>query len=86
MTKLSPEDRYHLRKAQMDSDRKALEAQKVQQDLERLVLELDHKYGLLSEGKTIDPRTASVHGVTSGRESNGKETVETLDTVTVISS
>ncbi|MBI2855657.1 MAG: hypothetical protein HYX93_02285 [Chloroflexi bacterium] len=78
MIELSPEDRYQLLKAQMDSDRKALEARKAQQDVERLVLEMEHKYGLIAEGKTIDPRTASVQGGGAGRRSNGKEPAEAL--------
>ena len=29
-------------------------------DLERFALDLEHKYGLIAEGKTIDTRTATV--------------------------
>lgn len=78
MSDLSPEDRYQLRKAQMDADKKSLEAQKAQQDLERLVLEMEHRYGLLAEGRSIDPRTITVQGVSPVRRGNGKDTVEAL--------
>jgi hypothetical protein len=78
MSDLSPEDRYQLRKAQMDADKKSLEAQKAQQDLERLVLELEHRYGLLAEGRSIDPRTTTVQGMSPARRGNGKDTVEAL--------
>ena len=78
MSDFSPEDRYQLRKAQMDADKKSLEAQKAQQDLERLVLELEHRYGLLAEEKSIDPRTTTVQGTSPARRGNGKDTVEAL--------
>ena len=78
MIELSPEDRYQLLKAQMDADRKVLETRKAQQDMERLVLEMEHKYDLIAEGKTIDPRTASIQGAGPGRKANGKDTVEAL--------
>ena len=60
MSELNPEDRYQLRKLQMDVDKRGLDSQKAQQDLERFVLELEHKYGLIGETKTIDPRTATI--------------------------
>ena len=82
MPDLSPEDRYLLRKAQMDADKKVLEAQKVQQELDRLVLELQHKYGLLAAGQTIDPRTAAIEGVSAARKSNGKGPTQELETAT----
>ena len=78
MQDLSPEDFYQLRKSQMDADKRALEAQRAQQELERLVLELEHKYGLLAEGKSLDPRTAAIRGGPSARRGNGKESVEAL--------
>lgn len=83
MQDLIPEDVYQLRKSQMDADKKALEAQRAQQELERLVLELEHKYNLLAEGKSLDPRTAVVHGGTSPRRGNGKESVEALMGATI---
>jgi hypothetical protein len=73
MAELNPEDRYQLRKLQMDIDKKELEVRKAQQDLERLVLELENKYGLIGEEKTIDARTATVKGglpVRNGKSSN----------------
>ena len=78
MSDLGPEDRYRLRKAQMDADKKALEAQKAQQELERLVLELEHQYGLLADRKTLDPRTASILGTSPAHRSNGKESAGAL--------
>jgi len=84
MPDLNPDDRYQLRKAQMDADRKALEAQKAQQELERLVLELEHRYELMDDGKTIDPRTATILGGGSIRKSNGKGTLEELEAATVV--
>ncbi len=78
MTNLGHEDRYHLRKAQMDADKKALEAQKAQQELERLVLELEHKYGLMADGSTLDPRTAAILEMSPAHRSNGRESAEAL--------
>ena len=80
MSELHSEDSYQLRKVQMDADRKALEARKAQQELERLVLELEHKYDLIAEGRTIDPRTATIQGTPSIRKSNGKESLDALET------
>ena len=78
MTNFDHEDRYHLRKAQMDADKKALEAQKAQQELERLVLELEHKYGLIADGKTLDPRTAAILEISPAHRNNGRESAEAL--------
>ena len=83
MLELTPEDRYQLRKAQMDADKRALEAQKAQQELERLTLELEHRYGLLADGRTIDPRAATVQGSLPTRRSNGKESAEALVAVAI---
>ncbi|MEE8443168.1 MAG: hypothetical protein V3S37_05405 [Dehalococcoidia bacterium] len=79
MQDLNPEDRYQLRKAQMDAGKKALEAQKAQQELERLVLELEHKYDLMTTGQTVDPMTASISGSPAIRKSNGKEPILALE-------
>ena len=83
MWELESEDRYQIRKVQMDADRKGLEARKAQQDLERLVLELEHKYDLIADGRTIDPRTASIQGTPHTRKSNGKDSQEVLETAAV---
>jgi hypothetical protein len=64
----------------MDADRKGLEAKKAQQELERLVLDLEHRYGLIADGRTIDPRTATIQGTPNTRRSNGKESQEALET------
>ena len=79
MSELHSEDTYQLRKAQMDADRRGLEARKAQQELERLVLEMEHKYGLIADGRTIDARTATIQGTTQTRKSNGKESLDLLD-------
>ena len=88
MHELTPEDRYHLLKSQMDADKKMLESRKAQQDLERVLLDLEYKYGLISEGGTIDPRSGSV--ITENNNSarkNGKDTnVSIEDTVPLASS
>ena len=57
---ITPQDRYQILRARMDADRKEIEAQKSNQEMERVILEMEHKYGLIAENKTIDPRTASV--------------------------
>ena len=46
MEEISADDRYLLRKAQIDADKKALDSQRSQQELERTVLDLEHKYDL----------------------------------------
>ena len=78
MPELSPEDRYQLRKLRMDVDKKGLEVQKAQQDLDRLVLDLEHKYGLLGEENTIDPRTGTITGAVFSPARNGKGRTEPL--------
>ncbi len=78
MPELNPEDRYQLRKLQMDVDKRGLELQKAQQDLERSILELEHKYGLIGETKTIDPRAAIIKEPLSSRNGNGKGQTEGL--------
>ena len=78
MAEFNPEDRYQLRKLQMDVDKKGLEVQKVQQDLDRFVLELEHKYGLIGEESTIDPRAATIKETLPTRNGNGKGHTEAL--------
>ena len=78
MAELNPEKRYQLRKRQMDVDKRGLELQKTQQDSDRFVLELEHKYGLIGEEKTIDPRTATIKKPLSTPNSSGKGRSETL--------
>ena len=60
MAEFDSTERYQLRKLQMDVDKKDLEVQKAQQDLDRFVLELEHKYGLMDRGTAIDPRSATI--------------------------
>jgi hypothetical protein len=78
MVELNPEERYQLRKLQMDIDKRGLELQKAQQDLDRFVLELEHKYGLIGEEKAIDPRTATIKKPLPVPNGNGKGRTETL--------
>ena len=74
MQEITPEDRYHIIKAQMDADKKSLESQKAHQDLDRLMLELDYKYGLITTGSTIDPRSGNiVPPQKSDHKNNGRE-------------
>jgi hypothetical protein len=78
MVELNPEECYQLRKLRMDVDKRGLELQKSQQDLDRFVLELEHKYGLIGEEKTIDPRTATIKKPLPAHNSNGKGRSEAL--------
>ena len=79
MTELDAEDRYQVRKLQMDVDKKALDLQKTQQDLDRFVLEMEHKYNLINEGASIDPKTGMVNGVVVDRPApNGKTNGQAL--------
>ena len=78
MSDLSADDRYQLRKLQMDVNKKGLEVQKAQQDLDRLVLELEHKYGLLGEDSTIDPQSGAIINPDLPPARNGKGRTEAL--------
>ena len=79
MPEINPEDRYRLRRAYMDAEKKALEEQKAQQELERLLLEMEYKHGLLETGQTIDPRTGAIHTTAPTRKGNGKDSVQALE-------
>lgn len=86
MQEITPEDRYHIIKAQMDADKKLLESKKAQQDLDRLMLELDYKYGLITTGRSIDPRSGDItHHPESLHKNNGKEK-ETMLQDTIVTS
>ena len=80
MNELDSNDRYHLKKVQMDVDRKNLEAQRAQQELDRLILDLEHKYELIGNEKNIEPRTATISDSSIHRNSkgNGKELLESI--------
>jgi len=78
MQEINSDDRYQLRKVQMDVDKKSLEAQKANQDLHRLILELEHKYGLIANGQNIDPRTAEIYGTINNKKGTGKELLESI--------
>ena len=85
MLELNPEDLYQLRKMQMDTEKRTLELQKSQQDLERFVLDLEHKHGLIAEGKTIDARTATIREAapTPNNNGNGKGHTKELISTTM---
>jgi hypothetical protein len=76
MKELNAEDRYQVRKLQMDVDKRSLEVQKAQQDLDRFLLEMEHKYGLLDQESSIDPKTGTIKAAASSR--NGKARTEAL--------
>ena len=80
MSELNPEDSYQLRKLQMDVDKRSLELQKAQQELERSLLEMEHKYGLICGPTTIDPRSAIIKEPQAARSGNGKGQAEDLRT------
>ena len=80
MSELNPEDRYQLRKLQMDVDKRSLELQKAHQELERSILEMEHKYGLISGSTTIDPRSATITEPPAASSGNGKGRAEDLRT------
>jgi len=83
MSALNPEDSYQLRKLQMDVDKRSLELQKAQQELERSLLEMEHKYGLIGGPTTIDPRSATIKEPPAARSGNGKGQAEDLRTAVV---
>jgi hypothetical protein len=76
MAELNSDDRYQLRKLQMDVGKKELEIQKAKQELERFILELEHKYDLMGPEQRIDPKSGTITGSSAGR--NGKDRTEEL--------
>jgi hypothetical protein len=74
MADLNADDRYHLRKLQMDVDKKELEVQKAKQDLDRFILELEHKHNLMGLEQVIDPRSGTIPG-SPGRNGKGRTEV-----------
>ena len=83
MSELNPEDSYQIRKLQMDVDKRSLELQKAQQELERSLLEMEHKYGLIGGPTTIDPRSATIKEPPAAHSSNGEGQVEELQTAVI---
>jgi hypothetical protein len=73
-TILEPTDQ--LRKLQMDVDKKELEVQKAKQELDRFILELEHKHNLMGLEQVIDPRTGTITGAVPA--SNGKGRAEAV--------
>ncbi|MCH7706087.1 MAG: hypothetical protein IIB33_03470 [Chloroflexi bacterium] len=78
MPDLSPDDHYQLRKAQNLADKKTLEAQRAQGELERLVLELEHRYELMNTGQIVDPRSAAIQMSAPEGNGNGNGVPEAL--------
>ena len=83
MSELNPEDSYQIRKLQMDVDKRSLDLQKAQQELERSLLEMEHKYGLIGGPTTIDPRSATIKEPPAAHSSNGEGQVEELQTAVI---
>ena len=83
MSELNTEDSYQIRKLQMDVDKRSLELQKAQQELERSLLEMEHKYGLIGGPTTIDPRSATIKEPPAAHSSNGEGQVEELQTAVI---
>ena len=72
MQDFSPEDQYQLRRTQMIANKKALESQRAQQELDRLELDLDHKYRVLSTEMRLEASMrSSLENDESGKR-NGK--------------
>ena len=65
----------------MDKDRKEIEAQKAKQEMERVILEMEHKYGLMAENKTIDPQTASIRVYTKSKNGIAEGNISEIITV-----
>ena len=78
MQDFSPEDQYQLRRVQMIANKKALEAQRAQQELDRLVLDLEHKYAMLAAGRTVEAGSGIVQELSQTRKSNGKGEAELI--------
>jgi hypothetical protein len=72
MTELNAEDRYQVRKLQMDVDKRSLDVQKAQQDLDRFLLEMGHKYGILDRGTSIDPKTGTIKAAVPARNGEAR--------------
>ncbi len=81
MLELNPEDLYQLRKMQMDTEKRTLDLEKSQQDLGRFVLDLEHKHGLIAEGKTIDSKTATIREPGPNPKSNGNANGHTKELI-----
>ena len=48
-----------------------------------MLLELEHRNGLLGTGQTIDPRTGEIHSTSPARKGNGKDSVQALEAAVV---
>ena len=78
MQDFSQEDQYQLSRVQMIANKKALEAQRAQQELDRLVLDLEHKYALLAAERATEPGPATAQGLSQARKSNGRGLTELI--------
>ena len=81
MQDFSPEDQYQLSKVQMIANKKALEAQRAQQELDRLVLDLEHKYAILAAVPIAEPDPTASQGFSQLRKSNGKGDAQLIPAV-----
>jgi hypothetical protein len=72
MADLNPDDRYQLRKLQMEVDKKELDVQKARQEVDRFILELEHKYDLMDPDQVIDPRTGTITGAPPAPNGKGR--------------
>ncbi len=72
MAELDAEDRYQMRKLQMEIDKKGLEVQKAQQELDRFLLEMERKHNLLDQEEPIDPKTAKIKESSPARNGKGR--------------
>ena len=60
MQNLTSHEQYQLRKAQMDVEKKALETERAKQELQRLTLELEYKYNVLSDHLNLELGTIAI--------------------------
>ena len=81
MQDFSPEDQYQLSRVQMIANKKALEAQRAQQELDRLVLDLEHKYAILATVPVAEPGPTAAQGFSQIRKSNGKGDAQLIPAV-----
>jgi hypothetical protein len=60
----------------MHVNKKELEVPKAQQELDRFILELEHKYDLMDPDQVTDSRTGTIIGALPAR--NGKDRTEAV--------
>jgi hypothetical protein len=87
MDNFSPEDKYQLRRFEMIAEKKNLEAQRARQELERLILDLEHKYTLRENIKAMNDsaQLIKIENEQTHKE-NGKGSANLMGATTPISS